>query len=281
MRLTEELILLLLDEQSGYLEMVPGWDFSCVMAGAVIADLALDFRIDTDMDSLYLIDANPTGDPILDPTLKEISETQDTFNTQYWIERNTSRSEDIVTITLNRLVEKDILQYETGGFWSLSQSVSRTRTYPTTTGTPKGEARTRILNVILNDEIPDPRDVILIGLMHTCEGFKLILSEEDYQERIERIKILASMDLVGQSIAKAVKQSTIKPKTKRAIQTKPIPKIKISDILRVSEFRRGNIPKAMCQIHENYGPVVEAPVKMGWRESPVAESDLNPVPVIA
>ena len=47
-RLTEELILLMLNEQSGYLEMVPGWDFSCVMAGAVIADLALESRIDTD-----------------------------------------------------------------------------------------------------------------------------------------------------------------------------------------------------------------------------------------
>ena len=44
-RLTEELILLMLNEQSGYLEMVPGWDFSCVMAGAVIADLALESRI--------------------------------------------------------------------------------------------------------------------------------------------------------------------------------------------------------------------------------------------
>ena len=92
MRLTEELVLLMLDEQSGYLEMVPGWDFSCVMAGAVIADFALEFRIDTDLDSLRLIDATPTGDSMLDPTLKEISESQDTFSTQYWIEKNTTRS---------------------------------------------------------------------------------------------------------------------------------------------------------------------------------------------
>ena len=263
MRLTEELILLMLDEQSGYLEMVPGWDFSCVMAGAVIADLTLDFRIDTDLDSLCLIDARPTGDPMLDPTLKEISESRDTFSTQYWVERNTSRSEDIVTITLDRLVEKGILEYETGGFWSLSRSVSRTKSYAADDGTTKKEAKTRILNVIFNDVIPDPRDVILICLMHTCEGFKLILSDEDYQEKIERIETLASMDLVGQSISKAVKQSTIKPKTKRVIQTKPIPKMKKSDILRISDFRRGNIPKAVCQIHEKYGPVVEAPFKIG------------------
>lgn len=262
MRLTEELVLLMLDEQSGYLEMVPGWDFSCVMAGAVIADLALEFRIDTDLDSLRLIDATPTGDSMLDPTLKEISESQDTFSTQYWIEKNTTRSEDIVTTTLDRLVEKGILEYETGGFWSLSRSVSRTKTYPASVGTSKEEARTRILDIILNDIIPEPRDVILICLMHTCQGFKLILSEEDYQEKAERIELLASMDLVGQSISKAVKQSTIKPKTKRIIQTKSIPKMKKSDILRISDFRRGYIPQAVCQIYEKYGPVVEAPFKM-------------------
>ncbi|MXY14092.1 MAG: GPP34 family phosphoprotein, partial [Proteobacteria bacterium] len=84
MRLTEELILLMLDEQSGYLEMVPGWDFSCVIAGAVIADLALEFRIDTDLDSLHLINGDPTGDTMLDPTLKEISKSKGTFSTQYW-----------------------------------------------------------------------------------------------------------------------------------------------------------------------------------------------------
>ncbi len=262
MRLIDELILLMLDEQSGYLEMVPSWDFSCVIAGAIIADLALEFRIDTDLDSLHLIDAKPTGDSTLDPTLKEISESHGTFSTQYWIEKNTSRSEDIVTVTLDRLVEKGILEHETGDFWSLSRSVSRTKTYPTVDGSSREEAKSRILNVILNDIIPDPRDVILICLMHACGGFKLVLSEEDYQEKIERIEMLASMDLVGQSISKAVKQSTITPKTKRVIRTKPIPKMGVSDILLNPDFRKGFIPRAVCKIHDKYGPVVEAPMKM-------------------
>ena len=130
MRLTEELILLMLNEQSGYLEIVPGWDFACVMAGAVIADLALEDRIDTDLESLYLIDATPTGDELLDPTLLGISDTRESSSTQYWIERNTVRSEEIVTVTLDRLVEKGVLDYESGGFWTLSRAVSRSGTYP-------------------------------------------------------------------------------------------------------------------------------------------------------
>ena len=262
MRLIEELLLLMLDEQSGYLEMVPGWDFSCVIAGAVIADLALEFRIDTDLDSLHLIDASPTGDPMLDPTLKTIGEAQGTFGTQYWIEKNTPLSEDIVEIALDRLVEKGILEHESGGFWSLSRSVSRTKIYPKVDVSSREEAKSRILNVILNDAIPDPRDVILICLMHTCGGFKRILGEEDYQEKIERIEMLASMDLVGQSISKAVKLSTIQPETKYSIQTKPIPRMKISDILGNPDFRKGLIPRAICRIYDKYGPVVEAPKKI-------------------
>ncbi len=262
MRLTEELILLMLDEQSGYLGMVPDWDFSCVMAGAVIADLTLENRIDADLNSLHLIDDTPTGDPMLDPTLEEISEEEDVFNTQYWIEKNTPRSEDIVEMTLERLSEKGVLEFHSGGFWSLSRSVERGKTYPLADGTIQKEVRTRILSVIFEDDIPTPRDIILICLMHVCNGFKLLLSVEDYEENLGRIEMLASMDLVGQSISKAVKQSVVKPKTRRIIQTRPIPKINWLDVLKVSDFRKGNIPKAMCRIYKKYGSVVEAPFKI-------------------
>ncbi len=36
--LTEESLLLMLNDRSGCIEMVPDWDFACVMAGAVIAE---------------------------------------------------------------------------------------------------------------------------------------------------------------------------------------------------------------------------------------------------
>ena len=262
-RLTEELVLLMLDEQSGYIEMVPGWDFSCVMAGAVIADLALENRIDTDLEALHLIDPTPTGDGLLDPTLKEISEADETLDTQYWIERNTARREEIVTLTLRRLVDKKILDYETGGFWTLSRIVSRSGTYPTADGTMRAEAKARVLGVILNDVIPHPRDIILVGLMHTCGGFKLLLSEEDYAEKLDRIEDVSRMDLVGRSVSSAVKQSTVTPKTRRVLQTKPIPKLRVTDVLRQRDFRTCNIPKAMCGIFEKYGSVVRVPFKMG------------------
>ena len=261
-RLTEELILLMLDESSGYLEMVPGWDFSCVMAGAVIADLALEDRIDTDLQSLYLLDATPTGDRLLDPTLEEISKAEDRSDTQYWVERNTARAEEIVTLTLQRLVDKGVLEYEAGGFWTLSRSVSRSGMYPSADGSIRREAKARILNVVLNDDIPDPRDVILVGLMQTCDRFKTLLSEEDHEEKRERIETVAGMDLVGRSVATAVKDSTVKPKTRPVLLTKPVPKLPVVDILRQRDLLAGNIPKATCRIFEKHGPVVKVPISM-------------------
>ncbi len=261
-RLAEELVLLMLNEQSGYLEMVPGWNFSCVMAGAVIADLALEGRIDSDLNRLYLTDPTPTGDSLLDPTLKEIAESRETSDMQYWIERTAGRSDEIVTTTLDRLVERKILDYESGGFWGLSRSVSRSGTYQTSDLQIRQEAKARVLSVILNDDIPDPSDAILIALMHTCGGFKLVLSPEDYEEKLERIETLSKLDLIGRSVASAVRDSTLSPKTRRVIQTKPIPKLGFTDILRQRDFLSGNMPKAMHGIFRKHGPVVQLPFKV-------------------
>ena len=63
MRRAEEPVLFLLNEESGYFHFVSGWNLSCVLSGAVLADLALLRRINTDRDSLVLVDDTPTGDP--------------------------------------------------------------------------------------------------------------------------------------------------------------------------------------------------------------------------
>ena len=72
--LPEELILMLLNEESGYFHQVPGWDLNCTVAGAVLAELSLMGRIDTDVESLFIVDRTETGDPALDPILKEIAD---------------------------------------------------------------------------------------------------------------------------------------------------------------------------------------------------------------
>ena len=261
-RIAEELVLLLLDERSGYLQLVPGWDFRCVMAGAVLADLAMERRIETDLERLYLVDPTPTGDGLLDPTLADIAESDEKSDAQFWIERSTRHTDEIVAATLDRLVARNILTHESGGFWELSRDVSRSGTYPTSDVETRRESKARMLSVILHDEIPDPRDAILVALMHTCGGLKLLLEEEDYEERLDRIELVARLDLIGRTVATAVKDSTAVPKTRIAMRTKPIPQLGWFDLLRQRDFRSGNFSKGLYEIYREHGPVVRLPVKM-------------------
>ena len=71
--LPDELVLTLLNEESGYFRQVSGWKLNCAVVGAVLAELSLIDRVDTDMESLILLDETPTGDPCLDPCLAEIA----------------------------------------------------------------------------------------------------------------------------------------------------------------------------------------------------------------
>ena len=127
--LTQELILMLLNEETGYFHQVPGWHLNCAVVGAVLAELSLRSRIDTDMESLFLVDESETGNPALDPILKEIAAESGQRNAQYWIERLAPRAESIIDSTLDRLVDLKILEYHDGEFWTLAPLPGR-RTCP-------------------------------------------------------------------------------------------------------------------------------------------------------
>ena len=106
--LPEELILMLLNEENGYFHQVPGWDLNCAVVGAVLAELSLLSRIDTDMESLFLVDETETGNPALDPILKEIASEPVQRSAQFWIERLAPRAESVIDLTLDRLVAQSV-----------------------------------------------------------------------------------------------------------------------------------------------------------------------------
>ena len=93
LRFAEEITLLLLDSD-GRFANVPDWSVSHALAGGVLMDLALEGRIDTDLDHLFLLDSTPVGDSLLDPTLAEIKETArltEPHSAQFWVQQAASR----------------------------------------------------------------------------------------------------------------------------------------------------------------------------------------------
>ena len=71
----EEIVLLQLDDSQGKFVNLPMSAADVVLAGAALMELALDNRVDCDLERLILVDSKPTGDDILDDVLKQLAET--------------------------------------------------------------------------------------------------------------------------------------------------------------------------------------------------------------
>lgn len=252
--LPDELILVLLNEQNGYFHQVPGWDLNCAVVGAVLAELSLRSRIDTDMEALHLVDATETGDPALDPILKQIADEPVQHNAQYWIERLVLHAEHVVELTLDRLVDLNILERHNGEFYTLASATFHARGPG---GRQEGTAgqfiKARIGEVILTDAIPGPRDVIVIGLVNTCDVFRFMFELDEEAEK--RIETICRMDLIGRSIADAVKHNIANPLLRRSTLNRRIPGVPLRWLLFNPHLRTGNIPALFAELTETFGPV--------------------------
>ncbi|MDE2780885.1 MAG: cytochrome P450 [Chloroflexota bacterium] len=254
--LPEELVLTLLNEENGYFHQVPGWDLNCAIIGAVLAELSLQSRIDTDMTSLFLLDQTETGNPALDNTLKEIANEPTRRNAQYWIERLAPQAEHVIDLTLDRLVEMRILEYHDGEFWTMARNPGSADLFAGLSDVSGFQfVKTRISNAIFNNEIPDPRDSIIICLVNACDVFRFMFQLDDEAE--ERIAFLCNLDLIGRSIAAAVSQNIAGALFRRSALAKRIPTVSLGRLILNPHLRDGNVPALLADLAKEYGPVFQ------------------------
>ena len=199
LRFVEEITLLLLHDDDGRFARVPSWSLSYALAGGVLMDLAMENRIDTDLEHLILVDATPTGDSLLDPTLAGIA-AGEKHDARYWVEQTAERSDAIQAEVLSRLIALGILERQEDRFlW-----VFRSRRYPMLDGQAEREVKLRIMGVLFSDDIPDPRDVVIICLADACGIFKEILSKRELEQAAPRIEQVRKLDLIGQAMTQAI-----------------------------------------------------------------------------
>lgn len=200
LRFVEEVVLLLLQDTGGRLVRVPAWSLNYALAGGVLMELALENRIDTDLENLLLIDAAPVDDSLLDPYLAQIAAAAEKHDAAYWLDQIADDADAIYTATLARLVERGILeQRDDRILW-----VFRSRRYPAVDGVAEREVKLRIMGVLFSDEIPDPRDVMLICLADACGIFSHLLSRQELSQVTTRIEQVRRLDLIGQAMSQAI-----------------------------------------------------------------------------
>jgi hypothetical protein len=102
--------------------------------------------------------------------------------------------------TLERLIHRGILKKEEKKFlWVIPG-----RRYPMVKDQEEQEVRKRIRSVIVDGEVPGPRDVVLVSLASACQLLRSVFSDADLLKHSSRVAEVSKMDLIGRAVSKSV-----------------------------------------------------------------------------
>lgn len=199
--ISEEILLLMLDDETGWLSVaLPGDRIRAAIGGAVLMDLALVDRVDTDLDHLFLVSPDPVGEPVLDHALKRIAAEGERRSVDHWVDAFTNGHEAVRSLIDDRLVARGVVSRDRynrllvmGGHHLVDAD-----------GHPYRHVRRRLAGELMNEEIPDPRDIMIISLVDTCMLWPGLIDEFRYELLAPRIRQIARLDLIGQAVARVV-----------------------------------------------------------------------------
>ncbi len=196
--LPEEIVLLTLDDETGRSIGRQGLAASIALAGAVMMELALAGRLDTDRDRMVLLDRAPTGDAVLDAGLALLAEARDSRGALMLLAREEAGLRPAV---LAALVTRGLLKRVDGRILLVFPE----RRYPKPQDRPEPrEVRARLIRSIATDDIPDPREALLLGLARATALLPILLPPELLAARQERIGLLAGLEALNRSLAETI-----------------------------------------------------------------------------
>lgn len=191
----EFLLLTLKDENGGFVDITVE-HLRAGFVGAAIMELGLLGRIDSDPARVWVVDPTPTGDPTLDLVLSRLADPAFDTSVGRLLYQLVELGAEVRAQSLKRLTEKQVL-VETEGrlLWLL-----KTRRYPVVDGKEIREVKLRLLEVLLGDSLPGPRDVCLMSLAESCGIIAQIVPTSEIARSRDKIEKFARMELIGQNV---------------------------------------------------------------------------------
>lgn len=202
--LPEELLLITLDDSSGKLfASAKPYAIDIAIAASLIMELTLHGRIDTDSEKLFVISSEPTGNQILDDTLAEINAEKANLPTSAWISRIGQKGENLIQLITQSLVDRGVLRsVEKRLLW-----VFKTRVYPPASGIEEREVRARVMQLINSDEIPNPRDSLIVGLLQATSLMNHLLTPDELERLKVRIDNIVNLEEINRSLSASVQEA--------------------------------------------------------------------------
>lgn len=163
--LFEELFLLSIHEDKGTFikssidRIKPG------LVGAVLAELALMGRIQTnDNHRLHLLDDSPTEDELLNEVIAVLKDSEKERKWGYWVNQLNQKSEKFIKEITSRLIEKGVVtQDDDHLLWVMPSPF-----HPDVQSSTKYMVNRHLRGIVLAQGDCGPREMALLSLLRAC-----------------------------------------------------------------------------------------------------------------
>lgn len=200
LNLIDQLTLLALDDEKGTFK-ANEITYPYAIAGAVIMELALAERIDLSGEKVIVKDKSKTGDKIIDTYFDGIIESAKERKAKSWVERIGNKADKIKRETIDKLIEKRILEKkENKILWIFSYNK-----YPAQNPRPENQLRQRLYDIIVNSHRPELKEIMLLNLIESCSLGKEVFGKEHVKTFKKRLKSINEYDYLGDAVSKSVK----------------------------------------------------------------------------
>ena len=200
--LHEEILLLALRDHKG--TIASGTSYKFALGGAILAELLLDGRLSVDVEKkkkfLRLVDATPTGNPVLDECMKKVEEAKKRAQLRAWVTRFASVKK-LVDKVAKQLCRKNVLRTDEDKVLLLFTR----RVYPELDPRPEREIMKRLQKAIFTDtQTVEPRTVVLLSLANATGVLKVNFDRKELKRRKKRIDQVVSGELTGRATRDAI-----------------------------------------------------------------------------
>ncbi|TWD74788.1 Golgi phosphoprotein 3 GPP34 [Kribbella amoyensis] len=205
MLIAEDLLLLLYDDESGKpITGSPGLDYA--LAGAVVIELTMLGRVDVagpgeevKEGRLKVLDAGPTGDPVLDQRLAVLAEKTGQKPKNVLGKLSKKLRDEL----LARLAERGILEADQDKVLGLFP-VTR---WPAKDAQHEAQVREALENVLKLGSLPDERTGALVALLNALNVVpKVVTDAVDKKALKQRAKEISESAWAAEAVRKAVQE---------------------------------------------------------------------------
>lgn len=204
LRLHEEVLLLALRDEKGTVSS--SRQIECPLAGALIAELLLLGKIKIDEKTkkkllVDLVDASPTGDPLLDECVQKVADAKRRASIKMWV-RRFAQVKRLKHRTAEGLCRKKVLRAEEDKILLIFKRTL----YPEIDPKPERELIERMRRAIFRDTgNVDPRTSIIVSIAKAADLLRIPFEKKKLKDRKKRIEKITAGELTGKVTREMIK----------------------------------------------------------------------------